>query len=134
MKFAEVLIMETRVVDEARVKAEVKSAHIRALKARFREKKNCCQEHVSGRPSSMEGKDDRGTSRIRQCFRRKDAVAHMAQDNKGRTARISISTTLLVEESPNALEIPEAHEEVSSVVVLRRLALRILRKMTLCRG
>ena len=36
--------METRVVEEARVKAEVKSAHISALKARLREKKNCCQE------------------------------------------------------------------------------------------
>lgn len=48
MKFAEVLIIETRVVEEARVNAEVKSAHIRALKARLREKKNCCQERVSG--------------------------------------------------------------------------------------
>ena len=48
MKFAEVLIIETRVVEEARVKAEVKSAHIRALKARLREKNNCGQERVSG--------------------------------------------------------------------------------------
>ena len=37
----------------------------------------------------------------------------------GRTARISISTNLFAAESPNAVEIPEAHEEVSSVVVLR---------------
>ncbi len=44
MKFAEVLIIETRVVEEARVRADVKSAHIRALKARLREKNNCCQE------------------------------------------------------------------------------------------
>lgn len=48
MKFAEVLIIETRVVEDARVRAEVKSAHIRALKARLREKKNCCQERVNG--------------------------------------------------------------------------------------
>ena len=33
-------MMETRVVEEARVRAEVKRAHIRALKARFREKKS----------------------------------------------------------------------------------------------
>ena len=37
---------------------------------------------------------------------------------RGRTARISISTILFVEESPTAVEIPAAHEEVSSVVVL----------------
>lgn len=48
------------------------------------------------------------------------------QDDGGRTARISISTTLLVEESPKAVEIPDAHEEVSSVVVLQALALRVL--------
>lgn len=36
-------MIETRVVEEARVRADVKSAHIRALKARLREKKNCCQ-------------------------------------------------------------------------------------------
>lgn len=38
MKLEEVLMMETRVVDVARVRAAVKSAHMRALKARFREK------------------------------------------------------------------------------------------------
>ena len=38
---------------------------------------------------------------------------------EGRTARITTSTNLFVAESPNAVEIPEAHEEVSSVVVLR---------------
>jgi len=38
MKLEEVLMMETRVVDVARVRAAVKRAHIRALKARFREK------------------------------------------------------------------------------------------------
>lgn len=32
-------MMETRVVEVARVRAAVKSAHIRALKARLREKK-----------------------------------------------------------------------------------------------
>lgn len=55
MKFADVLIIETRVVEEARVRAEVNSAHIRALKARLREKKNCCQERVSGGSFSMSG-------------------------------------------------------------------------------
>lgn len=39
MKFEEVLMMETRVVEVARVRAAVKRAHMRALKARFREKK-----------------------------------------------------------------------------------------------
>ena len=39
MKFADTFIMETRVVDSARVRAEVKSAHIRALKRRFKRKK-----------------------------------------------------------------------------------------------
>jgi hypothetical protein len=39
MKFALVLIIDTRVVDEARVRAFVKRNHIRALKARFMEKK-----------------------------------------------------------------------------------------------
>ena len=41
MKFALVLMMETRVVEEARVRAAVKSVHIMALKARLRRKKNC---------------------------------------------------------------------------------------------
>ena len=40
-KFDEVLMMETRVVEEARVRAAVKRAHIRALKARLRRKKVC---------------------------------------------------------------------------------------------
>lgn len=40
-KLDEVLMMETRVVEEARVRAEVKRAHIKALKARFRRKKDC---------------------------------------------------------------------------------------------
>jgi len=40
MKFADVLMMETRVVEEARVRAVVKRAHIRALKARLRAKKD----------------------------------------------------------------------------------------------
>ena len=40
-------------VEEARVRAEVNSAHIRALKARLREKKNWCQERVSGGSFSM---------------------------------------------------------------------------------
>ncbi|KAL9040898.1 MAG: hypothetical protein Q9214_004301 [Letrouitia sp. 1 TL-2023] len=39
MKFELVLITETRVVEDARVRAAVKSAHIRALKARLRRKK-----------------------------------------------------------------------------------------------
>jgi len=39
IKLEEVLIMETRVVEEARVRAAVKRAHIRALKVRLREKK-----------------------------------------------------------------------------------------------
>ena len=38
MKFEDVLIMETRVVEVARVRAVVKRAHIRALKARLRRK------------------------------------------------------------------------------------------------
>ena len=42
-KLDEVLMMETRVVEEARVRAEVKRAHIRALKARLRRKKDCVQ-------------------------------------------------------------------------------------------
>jgi hypothetical protein len=37
-KFVEVFRMETRVVEELSVRARVKSAHIRALKARLREK------------------------------------------------------------------------------------------------
>ncbi len=40
MKFADVLTMETRVVLGARVRAEVKSAHIMPLKRRFRAKKD----------------------------------------------------------------------------------------------
>lgn len=44
----------------------------------------------------------------------------------GRTARINISTTLLAEESPSAVHIPEAHEEVSSVVVLRQSPISII--------
>ena len=40
--------METRVVEEARVRADVKRAHIRALKARLRAKKNCCRAGLSG--------------------------------------------------------------------------------------
>lgn len=44
MKLAEVLIIETRVVEEARVRADVKSAHIKALKARLSEKKTCRQQ------------------------------------------------------------------------------------------
>ena len=39
MKFALVFMMETRVVEDARVRALVKRAHIRALKAKFIEKK-----------------------------------------------------------------------------------------------
>jgi len=39
MKFADVLMMDTRVVDSARVRAAVKSAHMRALKARLSRKK-----------------------------------------------------------------------------------------------
>ena len=38
-KFAETFMMLTLVVDSARVSADVKSAHIRALKRRFRPKK-----------------------------------------------------------------------------------------------
>ncbi len=57
MKFAEVLIIETRVVEEARVRADVKSAHIRALKARLREKNNCCQESALAAVSST-GRDE----------------------------------------------------------------------------
>ena len=34
-------MMETRVVEEARVRAEVKRVHIRALKARLRAKNSC---------------------------------------------------------------------------------------------
>lgn len=37
-------MMETRVVEEARVRAEVKRAHMRALKARFRRKNICAIE------------------------------------------------------------------------------------------
>ena len=53
-------------VEEARVKAEVKSAHIRALKARLREKKNCCRERVSGGFSRHGGKrrDGNGSGSI----------------------------------------------------------------------
>ena len=39
MKLEEVLMMETRVVEVARVRAVVKRAHINALKARLRRKK-----------------------------------------------------------------------------------------------
>ena len=44
MKLALVLMIETRVVEEARVRALVKRAHIMALKARFMAKKNCVEE------------------------------------------------------------------------------------------
>ncbi|KAL9136684.1 MAG: hypothetical protein Q9175_002108 [Cornicularia normoerica] len=110
MKFAEVLIIETRVVEEARVKAEVKSAHIRALKARLREKKTWCQERVSGgsfmseRVDGSEHKKNISTERVKSTWGQ--------DDGGGRTARISISTTLFVEERPKAVEIPEAHEEI----------------------
>lgn len=48
-----------------------------------------------------------------------------------RTTRITISTSLFVAERPNAVAIPEAHEEVSSVVVLQSSALRFLHTVTL---
>lgn len=119
MKFAEVLIIETRVVEEARVKAEVKSAHIRALKARLREKKTWCQERVSGGSFMSERRDE---SEHKKNSSDEQVKSTWGQDDGGgRTARISISTTLFVEERPKAVEIPEAHEEVSSVVVLRSL-------------
>lgn len=66
MKFAEVLIIETRVVEEARVKADVKSAHIRALKARLRAKNNCPQERVSGDFSL--NKERRDENRTRSVY------------------------------------------------------------------
>ncbi len=93
MKFALVLMMDTRVVEEARVRALVKSAHIRALKARLREKKSC----KSGGSAEFVSKD--------QHFRTL-------------TARIRYSTNLLEEERLSEVEIAEAQEEVSSVVVL----------------
>ncbi|KAL8935996.1 MAG: hypothetical protein Q9216_005158, partial [Gyalolechia sp. 2 TL-2023] len=40
-KLDEVFTMETRVVEDARVRAEVKSAHMSALKARLSRKKSC---------------------------------------------------------------------------------------------
>ena len=40
-KFDEVLRIETRVVEECSVRARVKRVHIKALKARLREKKIC---------------------------------------------------------------------------------------------
>lgn len=41
MKLEDVLMMDTRVVDEARVSAAVKSAHMRALKVRLSRKQIC---------------------------------------------------------------------------------------------
>ncbi len=52
--------METRVVEEARVRAEVKRAHIRALKARLREKKNWWEELVSGGSFRYRENDESG--------------------------------------------------------------------------
>lgn len=75
------------------MRAEVKSAHIRALKARFMEKKNC--DYPSMRPSLFGG----GGGGLR-------------------TARMRNSTNLLSEERLRDVEMAEAQEEVSSVVVL----------------
>ncbi len=47
MKFAEVLMMETRVVEEERVRAAVKSVHIRKLKKRLSVKKDLGDGTVS---------------------------------------------------------------------------------------
>lgn len=41
MKLAEVLMTETRTVEDARVRARVKSPHMMALKRRFMPKKAC---------------------------------------------------------------------------------------------
>lgn len=38
MKFEDVFIMDTRVVEEARVRARVKRVHMKPLKRRFRRK------------------------------------------------------------------------------------------------
>jgi hypothetical protein len=42
IKFAEVLMMLTRTVEDPRVRARVKSPHITALKMRLSAKKSCC--------------------------------------------------------------------------------------------
>lgn len=116
MKFAEVLMIETRVVEEARVRADVNSAHIRALKARLREKKNCCQERIPF--VSGEGSFSNHGGERREWNKEQSSDEKIQGHMTGRTARIIISTTLFVEESPKAVEIPAAHDEVSSVVVL----------------
>lgn len=48
IKFADVLITETRTVEDARVRARVKRPHITALNKRFMPKKTCYLSGIVG--------------------------------------------------------------------------------------
>lgn len=89
MKFADVLMMETRTVEDARVRARVKRPHMMALKRRFMPKKVW---HVLERRS-------------------RDFI-------RVRTARRAYSKNLFEGSRPNAAARELDQELVSSVVVL----------------
>jgi hypothetical protein len=93
MKFAEVFMMLTRTVEEARVRARVKRPHIMALKRRLHPKK-------SYGPSEYFVMKERDGVRGR------------------RTPRIVYSTILLEALRPKASAIELDHDAVSVVVVL----------------
>ena len=106
MKFDDVLTIDTRVVDVARVRALVKNVHMMALKARLRAKKICARERV-------------GVSRWGLSLE-KGRNGALVDGWGERTARIKNSTILFVGERPMgvALAMALAHVAVSSVVVL----------------
>ena len=104
MKFAEVFMMLTRTVEEARVRARVKRPHIMALKSRLHPKKS----YGSSEYFVIEERDEvRGR----------------------RTPRIVYSTILLEALRPKARAIELDQEAVSVVVVLHivrsRLCIRV---------
>lgn len=109
MKLDEVLTMETRVVEEARVRAAVKSAHIRALKARLRVKKSC-GNCVGGVICFWKGG---GGGEGGEWGREK-----VGRGKTGLTPRIRNSTGLLLGERCRELDIALDQEVVRCVVVL----------------
>lgn len=102
MKFADVLIMLTRTVDDASVRARVKSPHIMPLKTRLRTKKNWWRGSCEylGFSIALRGKDDWGHGGVHTPLTR-------------------YSMNLFGSARPNRWDSPSAHEVVSVVVVLR---------------
>lgn len=98
-------MMETRVVEEERVRAVVKSVHIRKLKRRLSVKKDCGGK---GEGLLVRGFGGGGRNRGKEG---------------GRTARIRNSMNALWGERERKEDIAAAQEDVSSVVVLDILIL-----------